>query len=191
MTASWTIRRASRGQERLLRVQTIALRQWPFTARPRRSGTPRRGSAFHPSQPFATVVVEGRFGVRRRQGFAYSGRSLNRMSAAATPSTPASAAPGSAPCRTGAVDLSDLVAPAGGQSAVSWGSRFQSALRYLIPRFETSLGFCGSWALRPAARGRFAAGGPSFPGQSIAAGRLRRPQRRILNFCGNRVSVYP
>jgi hypothetical protein len=57
-----------------------------------------------PSRPFATVVVEGRFGVRRRQSFAYSGRSLTRMSAAATPSTPASASPASAPCRTSAGD---------------------------------------------------------------------------------------
>src|SRR5882762_765596 len=36
----------------------------------------------------------------RRQSFAYSGRSLTRISSAATPNTPASASPGSAPCRT-------------------------------------------------------------------------------------------
>ena len=32
-----------------------------------------RRSAHHPSGPFATVAVEGGFGVRRRQSFAYSG----------------------------------------------------------------------------------------------------------------------
>jgi hypothetical protein len=57
-------------------------------------------SGIHPSRPFATVAVEGSFGVRRRQSFAYSGRSLTRMSSAGTPSTPASATRGSAPWRT-------------------------------------------------------------------------------------------
>ena len=42
--------------------------------------------------------------VRRRQGIAYSGRSLTRMSPALTPNTPASASAGSTPCRTSARD---------------------------------------------------------------------------------------
>ena len=63
-----------------------------------------RMSAYHPSRPFATVAVEGSFGVKRRQSFAYSGRSLTRISPALTPSTPTSASTGSAPCRTRALD---------------------------------------------------------------------------------------
>jgi hypothetical protein len=51
---------------------------------------------------------------------------------------------------------------------------FHSALRYLIPRCETSQGFCGSGALLPAAWGRFAAGG--------------RPRLSKRNSIGNRGS---
>ena len=45
------------------------------------------------------------------QSFAYSGRSLTRISSASTPSTPASATPGSAPCRTSALDQARLAGP--------------------------------------------------------------------------------
>ena len=38
-------------------------------------------------------------------------------------------------------------------------SGFQSEIRYLIPRCETSQSFCGPWALLPAARGRLPADG--------------------------------
>ena len=40
-------------------------------------------------------------------------------------------------------------------------SGFQSEIRYLIPRCETSQSFCGPWALLPAARGRLPADGLS------------------------------
>ena len=40
--------------------------------------------------------------------------------------------------------------------SLAW-SGFQSTIRDLIPRFETSPGFCGSYMLLPAAQGRFAA----------------------------------
>jgi len=40
-------------------------------------------------------------------------------------------------------------------------SGFQLATPYFVPRCETREGFCGSWALLPAAWGRFAAGGLS------------------------------
>jgi hypothetical protein len=42
-----------------------------------RSRSNQRMSANHPSQPFATAALEGSFGVRCRQSFAYSG-SLSR-----------------------------------------------------------------------------------------------------------------
>jgi hypothetical protein len=64
-----------------------------------------------PSRPFATVAVEGSFGIKSRQSFAYSGRSLTRMSSAGTPSTSASATRASAPYRTRAFD--QLVWPGG------------------------------------------------------------------------------
>jgi hypothetical protein len=38
-------------------------------------------------------------------------------------------------------------------------SGFLSAIQDLIPRFETCQGSCGSWALLPAVRGQFTAGG--------------------------------
>jgi hypothetical protein len=53
----------------------------------------------------------GQLRVRRRQSFAYSGKSLTRMSSPLTPSTPATASLGSAPCRTRAFD--QLVWPGG------------------------------------------------------------------------------
>jgi hypothetical protein len=54
-----------------------------------------RMAAIHPSRPFATVVA-GSALVDEPPGFAYSRRSLTRMSTAGTPSTSASATPGSA-----------------------------------------------------------------------------------------------
>ena len=68
-------------------------------------------TARHPISPFGAVVVKGSFGMRHRQGIVCSGRSLTRISSALTPSTPASAAPASAPCRTSALD--QLVWPGG------------------------------------------------------------------------------
>ena len=43
---------------------------------------------------------------------------------------------------------------------------FHSAPQDLIPRFETSQVFCGSQAFLPAAKGGFAAGGPSAEARS-------------------------
>jgi hypothetical protein len=102
-----------------------------------------------------------------------------RMSSAATPSTPASATAGSAPCRTSALDQLVLAGRAvsvknpqtliislyaftihrsGTLRQGNDRSGFQLAIPYLIPRCETRQGFCGSRALRAAARGRCTAG---------------------------------
>jgi hypothetical protein len=104
---------------------------------------------------------------------------LTRMSSAATPSTPASATAGSAPCRTSALDQLVLAGRAvsvknpqtliislyaftihrsGTLRQGNDRSGFQLAIPYLIPRCETRQGFCGSRALRAAARGRCTAG---------------------------------
>ena len=70
----------------------------------------------------------------------------------------ASARRASEPCRTrvpGATPLPFVRAKM--VMSLAWPG-FQSTIRDLIPRFETSLGFCGSYMLLPVAQGRFAAG---------------------------------
>jgi len=72
-----------------------------------------RMSAYHPSRPFATVAVEGSFGVKRRQSFAYSGRSLTRISPASPPAPPP-APPAHRP-RVSPEPVTNSSGPAGGK----------------------------------------------------------------------------
>jgi hypothetical protein len=146
------------------------------SARPRRQGTSRRKTGFHPKLPFILADPQPRPG--NKQGTGPWCRLIGTVLApdilSAHPQRHRESRP-----RICSVSHQRLRRP-----PLRTRSRFQSALRYLIPRYETFQGFCRFRAILRAARGRFAAGGPLRchpPSPSSSDDPVRMPGNRLLH----------